>query len=183
MTRLRGGAPRREAVCFIAVSQPYAGAFLNAVPRYDAFRLESKLLRVAVQRRLGLPLLEAAAAAGRRSRHGREFDVLGDVAQNDGKEGHATRHGLVLAAIYDALRRVAGASMLEHEPSNYRGYSDHRPDLTTSYTGFKVWDLKLLDPFGSTPALDMACVCGVRQHGVHGHLHVDALHALPGGLR
>ena len=155
-TRLRGGAPRREAVRFIAVSQPYAGAYLNAVPKYSAFRLPSPLLRIAVQRRLGLPLLEAAAAAGKRSRHGREFDVLGDVAQNDGKEGHATRHCLVLAAIYDAIRRVAGSSSLEHEPTNYRGYSDHRPDLTTSYSGFKIWDLKLLDPFGSKPALDMS---------------------------
>ena len=49
-----------------------------------------------------------------------------------------------------------GSSSLEHEPTNYRGYSDHRPDLTTSYSGFKIWDLKLLDPFGSTPALDMS---------------------------
>ena len=52
--------------------------------------------------------------------------------------------------------------MVEREPTEYRGYSDHRPDLTTSYTGFKIWDLKLLDPFGSTPGLDMpsrgACV-------------------------
>ena len=77
------------------------------------------------------------------------------MAQNDGKEGHAARHGLVLAAIHDAIRRVVGSTMVEHEPRNYRGYSDHRPDLTTHYSGFKIWDLKLLDPFGSTPGLDM----------------------------
>ena len=87
---------------------------------------------------------------------GRFAPYLWETSSYDGKEGHATRHCLVLAAIYDAIRRVAGSSSLEHEPTNYRGYSDHRPDLTTSYSGFKIWDLKLLDPFGSTPALDMS---------------------------
>ena len=61
----------------------------------------------------------------------------------------------MLAAIYDAIRRVVGSTMVEREPTSYRGYSDHRPDLTTCYTGFKIWDLKFLDPFGSTPGLDM----------------------------
>ena len=96
MLRLRQSAPRREAVRFMSASQPYAGAFLNAVPRYAEYQVATPLLRVAVQRRLGLPLLEAAAAAGRRGRHGRLLDVLGDVAQNDGEEGHAARHHLVL---------------------------------------------------------------------------------------
>ena len=151
MLRLRQSAPRREAVRFMSASQPYAGAFLNAVPKYAEYQIATPLLRVAVQRRLGLPLLEAAAAAGRRGRHGRLLDVLGDVAQNDGEEGHAARHHLVLAAIYDALRRVAGAGSVTKEPQNYHDYSNHRPDLTTSYDGFKIWDLKLLDPLGSTP--------------------------------
>ena len=31
-------------------------------------------------------------------RHGRPFDVMGDLAQNDGEEGHQTRHWLVLVA-------------------------------------------------------------------------------------
>ena len=48
-----------------------------------------------------------ATACGRRSRHGLLFDDLGDVAQNDGCEGHAHRHFLVLEAIANALQIIA----------------------------------------------------------------------------
>eukprot|EP00964_Phaeocystis_antarctica_P035717 scaffold20419_cov69-Phaeocystis_antarctica.AAC.1 len=67
---------------FVAASQPYAGTFLNAVPKYKPFRMPTWALRLCLQRRLGLPLLVAAAAAGggRRSRSGHMFDALGDVA-------------------------------------------------------------------------------------------------------
>jgi hypothetical protein len=151
LLRLRQSAPRREAARLIAVSQPYAGAFLNAVPKYHAFQIASPLLRIAVQRRLGLPVSEVATATGRRSRHGLQFDALGDVAQNDGREGHAHRHFLVLEAIVDALRRVMGRGAVEKEPSDYKEYSDHRPDMNTEWGGFKMWDLKLLDVMGSSP--------------------------------
>ena len=105
---------------FIAVSQPQAGAFLNAVPRYKPFRIPTWALRQQVQRRLGLPLLSAAAAAdgARRSRHGLVYDALGDVATNDGDAGHATRHYQVAVSIYDALRRVYGGCV-QREPANY----------------------------------------------------------------
>ena len=33
------GVPRRELVRFISVSMPYAGVFLNAVPKHERFRL------------------------------------------------------------------------------------------------------------------------------------------------
>ena len=36
----------------IAVSQPYAGVFLNAVPKYEPFRVQSWALRIVVQKRL-----------------------------------------------------------------------------------------------------------------------------------
>ena len=62
--------------------------------------------------------------------------MLGDVAQNDGKEGHAIRHCLVLAAIYVAIRRVAGSSSLEHEPTNYRGSA--APSLGVSRASARV---------------------------------------------
>ena len=78
---------------------------------------------LCLQRRLGLPLLAAAAAAdgARRSRSGKLFDVLGDVAASDGEAGHATRHFLINTSIYDALRRVYGGQ-LRREPDNYHGY-------------------------------------------------------------
>ena len=76
------GASVREAVRFVSVSQPGAGAFLNAVPKQKEFRLPTWAMRIAVARRLGLPLLAAAAAGdGRRSRHGLVFDVLGATAR------------------------------------------------------------------------------------------------------
>jgi len=143
----------REAVRFIAVSQPHAGTFLNAVPKHKPFRLPTWAPRLCVQRRLGLPLLAAAAAAdgARRSRSGKLFDVLGDVACSDGEAGHATRHFMINNAIYDALRRVYGGQV-RREPDNYRGYSDHRPDLTLLLEGtLKVFDLKVYDPIGSAP--------------------------------
>ena len=147
------GVSRREAVRFIAVSQPSAGAFLNAVPRHKGFRLPTWSLRLLIQRRLGLPLLAAAAAAGaRRSRHGRRFDALGDVAQSDGALGHATRHFLINNSLYDAMRRVYGG-MVAREPAIYHGYSDHWSDLTLLLEGqLTAFDLKVFDPIGSTPA-------------------------------
>ena len=53
LLRLRQSAPRREAARLIAVSQPYAGAFLNAVPKYHAFQIASPLLRIAAPDPLG----------------------------------------------------------------------------------------------------------------------------------
>ena len=45
----------------ISVSQPHAGVWLNAVPSRKAFRINSWAMRIAVQRRLGLPLTAHAA--------------------------------------------------------------------------------------------------------------------------
>jgi len=83
--------------------------------------------------------------------HGRRYDELGDVAQNDGCEGHASRHFLILNKIYDALRRVYG-SMVKKEPQNYEDYSDHRPDLTLMLDTFMALDLKVFDPLGAAAA-------------------------------
>ena len=143
---------KREAIRFIAASQPYAGTFLNAVPKYKPFRMPTWALRLCLQRRLGLPLLVAAAAAGggRRSRSGHMFDALGDVAQSDGEAGHQTRHFLINNALYDAFRRAYGGQV-RREPDNYLGYSDHRPDLALLLDGeLTVFDLKVFDPIGST---------------------------------
>ena len=85
-------------------------------------------MRLAVRRRLGLPLATAAAAAEKRSRHGLVFDEYGDTAQNDADEGHQTRHYLLLNALFDAMRSVYGG-VVQREPSEYKAYSDTRPDL------------------------------------------------------
>jgi hypothetical protein len=44
LLRLRQSAPLREAVRLISVSQPSAGAFLNAVPKYACFRVPTPLM-------------------------------------------------------------------------------------------------------------------------------------------
>ena len=49
-----------------------------------------------------------------------------------------------------------GAGAVEKEPSNYRRYADHRPDMCTEWDGFRMWDLKMLDPIGSAPGESLA---------------------------
>ena len=134
---------------FVSVSQQWAGAFLNAVPKSKEFRIPTWAMRIAVQRRLGLPLQVAAFASTRLSKHGKRFDVMGDVAQNDGEAGHQTRHYLILESLFDALRRIWGGRA-QKEPKDYGDYSDYRPDLTVrDGPDFKVLDLKTKDPVGS----------------------------------
>jgi hypothetical protein len=138
-------------VRFVAVSQPHAGAFLNAVPKWAHFRIPTCHMRVAVQRRLGLPLLAAAGSLDRRSAHGKAFDCYGDVAQCDGEEGHATRHHLVLEALVKVVRGVWGGRV-QMEPSAHEDYSDTRPDLAAMGCGkggaMLVADTKLYDDLG-----------------------------------
>ena len=114
------------------MSQPHAGDFLNAVPARAAFRINTWAMRVAVQRRLGLPL--AAADVGGVSRHGHVFDVMGDLAANDGHAGCQTRHYEVLTELVRVLRTVWG-SRVEYEPAGFRDYSDARPDLAIQGAG------------------------------------------------
>ena len=149
----------RDAVRFMAVSQPFAGAWLNAVPSHRPFALHTWAMRLLVQRRLGLPLT-AVAVEGAVSRHGREFDVLGDLATNDGQAGHQTRHYMVLRELVGRLRGVWG-SAVEYEPPDYKDYSDTRPDLAIhTADGLVLGDTKVFDDVGS----DQSAV-GVR--GAH----------------
>ena len=107
-------------------------------------------MRLMVQRRLGLPLT-AQVPEGERSRHGRAFDVMGDLATNDGKSGHQSRHHSVLVELVTRLRSSWG-SAVEYEPAGYKGYSDTRPDLTVdTRDGRKIGDVKIKDPIGSDP--------------------------------
>ena len=75
---------------FDLASQFGAGAFLNAIPTRAHFRLPSRVLRFALQRRFGLHLsmMTDVMADGIYIQHDLPFDALGDVAQNDGAAGH-----------------------------------------------------------------------------------------------
>ena len=82
---------------------------------------------------------------------------MGDMATNDGKAGHQTRHHDVLNALVRVLRSVYG-STVEYEPSDYKDYSDGRPDVVRHRPeGLWAGDVKVKDPIGSSPA-----ACGVR---------------------
>ena len=143
----------------MAVSQPYAGAWLNAVPAWAQFRIHTWAMRPLVQRRLGLPLA-AAPPASVASKHGHSFDVMGDMATNDGKAGHQTRHHGVLVELVQRLRSVWGAAV-EYEPPDYKDYSDGRPDVAIhQLEGLWLGDVKVKDPIGSDPG-------AVEQRGAH----------------
>ena len=108
---LAAAAGPRELVRFVAASQPYAGAFLNAVPSRPAFRMPTWALLYVLQRRLGLPCTLVAAAshvpgAEQRSKHGHVFDLLGDAAQCDGAQGHQTRHYLLLKCLHQVFKSL-----------------------------------------------------------------------------
>ena len=110
----------REVVRFVSVSQPHAGDFLNAVPKRAVFRINTWAMRIAVQRRLGLPLTAAEVGSSQgRSRHGHVFDVMGDLATNDGKAGWQARHHSLLEELVRVLRGVWGARV-DYEPADYR---------------------------------------------------------------
>ena len=144
----------REAVRLVAVSQPYAGAFLNAVPTRHWFRMPTPALRLVVRRRLGLPVGDGAEPLAV-STKGVKYDVFGDVAQNDGREGHAHRHSELLREVVRICRSVWGARV-QMEPEDYMPYSDYRPDMAVPYAGESgstyLGELKFIDPLSSNPA-------------------------------
>ena len=152
--RRRAGV--REAARAIAVSCPHAGDFLNAVPMRKPVRVPTWAMRIAVWRRLGLPL--HAPADGRRGRHNELMDNYGDVACNDGELGNAARHTELVSLLYDIMRSVFGANV-DKEPSDHADYSPgYRPDLVAFADALcraaEAWvgDVKLIDPFSSNGA-------------------------------
>ena len=76
----------------MSVSQPYAGAFLNAVPMRKPFRIPTWALRIILQRRLGLAL-SAAAGTDALDPAGRPLDGLEPGTPNPS-----------IGAVHDTLR-------------------------------------------------------------------------------
>ena len=101
------GISRREMVRFLSVSQPHAGTFLNAVPRYERFRMPTWAMRIQVQRRLGLPLTAAASASG--AKHGaRSLTTLGTLRRTTGSA--ATRRDTSLCSWHYTRSCVASGA-------------------------------------------------------------------------
>ena len=127
--RALAARPWREQVRFVAVSQPHAGDFLNAIPMRKEFRIPSHIMRLSVQRRLGLPITAAAALGeAAKTSKGRVLDRHGDAAVNDGRAGHAGRHDTVLKKLVAVMREVWG-NIVEKEPRNCGPYSTYIPDI------------------------------------------------------
>ena len=105
----------------MAASQDGAGAFLNAIPMRDDMRKETWAMRISVQRRLGLPL-EQAAAAGKKTRNQKIHDEFGDAALNVPQQSHNTRHKCVLQRLILALRAAWGTAV-RMEPKGHLGQS------------------------------------------------------------
>jgi hypothetical protein len=155
----------REAVRFMSASQYGAGKFLDAVPSRPFFRLPSKVMLHAVQRRLGLPLQAMQGLEDRRSPLGGQFDELGDVAQNAGDAGHQTRHASVLRTLHRLLRAQLGAGAVEMEATGRSRPGDARPDLwvapgaLSADSGY-IGDTKIFSPISSKP--EELCVSGLQ---------------------
>ena len=142
----------REAVRFVAASQPHAGDFLNAVPSRHWFRIPTWALRLQVQRRLGLPVADGHTQY-LTSPTGKRYDRYGDVAQNDGRLGHAHRHSELLTDVVRVARSVWGARV-EQEPEDHLPYSNTwRPDMVAHLLGTGgstlLGELKFIDPLCS----------------------------------
>ena len=108
---------------------------------------------MALRRRLGLPIDDAAVRLA--STKGRAYDAYGDVAQNDGRQGHAHRHSTLLQEVVRIARSVWGARV-QIEPDDYLPYSTYRPDMAVPYAGESgstyLGELKFIDPLSSNPA-------------------------------
>ena len=72
--------------------------------------------------------------------------------------GHQTRHFTVLMALHEVMRSVWGGNCIR-EPSEYRSFSDHRPDIMALFAapGYQtlIVDLKIFDPIGSDGVPDL----------------------------
>ena len=74
------------------------------------------------------------------SSKGRAYDAYGDVAQNDGRQGHSHRHSTSLQEVVRIARSVWGARV-QMELDDYLPYSTYR----AARYGFAVCRRERLD--------------------------------------
>ena len=107
-------------------------------------------------------------SATRVSRNGGAFDPLGDVATNSGMAGHQSRHELVNSKLHELVSAKLGKWAVQREASDFKGYSDTRPDMTIQAgivsDAFYIGDTKDFDSLGADPA---KLAAPGRQAGAH----------------
>jgi len=117
----------RECSRLIGVAQPLAGAWLQAIPGPNQFRLRSTLYVIALQRWLGLPIHMASAA------NVAAAETLGDELLK-GCE-HTTRHNRVVAAWVRAVQAARGAAHTRATAEAPAWSAPSVPDFVSEYAG------------------------------------------------
>ena len=117
----------RECSRLIGVAQPLAGAWLQAIPGPNQFRLRSTLYVIALQRWLGLPIHMASAA------NVTAAETLGDELLK-GCE-HTTRHNRVVGAWVRAVQAARGAAHTRATAEAPAWSAPSVPDFVSEYAG------------------------------------------------
>ena len=117
----------RECSRLIGVAQPLAGAWLQAIPGPNQFRLRSTLYVIALQRWLGLPIHMASAA------NVMAAETLGDELLK-GCE-HTTRHNRVVGAWVRAVQAARGAAHTRATAEAPAWSAPSVPDFVSEYAG------------------------------------------------
>lgn len=157
--RVKGHRGWREAIRFVSASQPYAAAFLNAIPTTNQTIIPSDLLLIALQRLLGLPL-SVVGGGGYSSELGRQVDAFGDVLVNLNK-GSQHRHNQLVKAWATAWRAAFPGTEVPTDDSNFNSYSlGAKPDLKASYAArhrhHLLGEAKLVSPISTAKDADEA---------------------------
>jgi len=118
---------QRECSRLVGVAQPPAGAWLQAVPGPNQFRLRSSLYVIALQRRLGLPITMASAADVTAA------ESLGDELLK-GCE-HTTRHNRVVAAWVRAVQAARGSAHTRATAEAPAWSAPSVPDFVSEFAG------------------------------------------------
>ena len=159
------------------MSAPGSGAWLHATPcRESRTQLDAPLFRIAVQRRLRMPLLHDPSHC---TACGMGMDVYADHALVCGCKGDRTiRHN----ALRNCTYRYAKASAL-HPQREKAGLLPPRPDAEhirekAGAAGRRPADIWMPHWCDNGPvALDFAVTCGLRSDHLH-HSAIDHTHAL-----
>ena len=117
----------RECSRLLGVSQPLAGAWLQAIPGPEQFRISSNLYVICLQRRLGLPIHMASAA------NVGAAETLGDELLKERE--HTTRHNKVVAAWVRAVRAARGAKYTRATSVAPDWSAPSVPDGVSEYAG------------------------------------------------
>jgi hypothetical protein len=97
----------------LSASLPYSGAWLSAFPiRHLDFTLPSRMFRMLLRYRLGIPLASSPSLCGHCN--GQTLDIYGDhAAQCPGVFGNTARHNLVRDALFVLLKKANFAARTE----------------------------------------------------------------------